>query len=96
MSQSCCSTEEHNHNHSHGGHDHSHGGHDHSHEHLDGSLQQLFLPAVISFLLLAIGLGLDYFIKPIWFHGWVRIVLYSLAYLPVGLPVLKESFESIK
>jgi Cd2+/Zn2+-exporting ATPase len=96
MSQSCCSTEEHNHNHSHGGHDHSHGGHDHSHEHLDSSLQQLFLPAVISFLLLAVGLGLDYFIKPIWFQGWVRIVLYSVAYLPVGLPVLKESFESIK
>lgn len=91
MSQSCCSTEETSHNHDE--HDHSH---DHSHENVSRNYFQLFLPAVISFVLLAIGLSLDYFIKPAWFQGWIRIVLYVLAYLPVGFPVLKEAFESIK
>ncbi|SFH86771.1 heavy metal translocating P-type ATPase [Halpernia frigidisoli] len=89
MSQSCCSTEE-------TSHDHNHDDHDHSHGNKNASNLQLFLPAIISFLLLAIGLTLDYFIKPDWFQGWKGIVLYVLAYLPVGFPVLKEAFESIK
>ncbi|SEG54383.1 Cd2+/Zn2+-exporting ATPase [Halpernia humi] len=91
MSQSCCSTEETSHK-----KDHDHEGHDHSHENLDGSLVKLFAPAVISFLLLGIGLSLDYFFKPEWFQAWARILLYTLAYLPVGFPVLKEAFGSIK
>jgi len=31
-----------------------------------------------------------------WFTGWVRIIWYCVAYLPVGFPVLREAFESIK
>jgi Cd2+/Zn2+-exporting ATPase len=34
-------------------------------------------------------------VKPGWFTGWVRIVWYIVAYVPVGFPVLKEAFESI-
>lgn len=56
----------------------------------------LFLPAIISFILLAIGLLLDYILKPLWFGFWPRLLLYVLAYLPVGLPVLKEAMASIK
>lgn len=89
--EECCSTKpkkEHNHNHE--GHDH-----DHSHDTGDQSTFQMFLPAIISFTLLLIGIALDYYIKPDWFSGWIRLVWYLIAYVPVGLPVLKEAYESI-
>ncbi|MEI7486197.1 MAG: heavy metal translocating P-type ATPase [Chryseobacterium sp.] len=89
--EECCSTKpkkEHNHNHE--GHDH-----DHSHDMGDQSAFQMFLPAIISFSLLLIGIALDYYIKPDWFSAWIRLVWYLIAYVPVGLPVLKEAYESI-
>lgn len=108
MSKECCSTDdksskikqnspvaEHgNENHD---HDPDHG-HDHDHSHdTDGKTAfQLFLPSVISFVLLMTGLALDYWLKPDWFAGWFRIALYLLAYLPVGLPVIKEAIHSIR
>ena len=71
-------------------------GHDHDHEHnVDGSLFQMFLPAIISFVLLLIGIGFDNYFPQNWFSGYVRIGWYIIAYLPVGLPVLKEAYESI-
>ncbi|AZA72834.1 heavy metal translocating P-type ATPase [Chryseobacterium indoltheticum] len=87
--EECCSTKpkkEHNHE----GHDH-----DHSHEVQDKSTLQLFLPAIVSFALLLIGITLDNFIENNWFNGWLRLVWYLVAYIPVGLPVLKEAYESI-
>jgi Cd2+/Zn2+-exporting ATPase len=89
--EECCSTKpkkEHNHNHE--GHDH-----DHSHDMEDKSTFQMFLSAIISFGLLLIGIVLDYYIKPDWFTGWIRLSWYLIAYIPVGLPVLKEAYESI-
>lgn len=56
---------------------------------------KMFLPAIISFVILMVGLAFDYYVKPNWFAGWVRIVWYGVAYLPVGLPVIKEAAESI-
>ncbi|MGZ0017560.1 tyrosine-type recombinase/integrase [Yeosuana sp. AK3] len=56
---------------------------------------KIYLPAIISFAMLIIGITLDYFDVP-FFKDWVRIVWYSVAYLPVGLPVIKEGWESIK
>lgn len=94
----CCSTKpqrQHNHQHNGDGHDHDHG-HDHSHDNSDKTTFQLFLPAVISFVLLMVGIALDNYIKPEWFKGWVRIVLYVAAYIPVGLPVLKDAINSIR
>ncbi|MCT3814548.1 cadmium-translocating P-type ATPase [Elizabethkingia anophelis] len=94
----CCSTkpqQQHNHQHNGDGHDHDHG-HDHSHDNSDKTTFQLFLPAVISFVLLMSGIALDNYIKPEWFKGWVRIVLYVAAYIPVGLPVLKDAINSIR
>ncbi|WP_265132361.1 heavy metal translocating P-type ATPase [Chryseobacterium oranimense] len=92
--EECCSTkpknkEPHKHDHSEGD------GHDHSHDTGDKTTFQLFLPAIISFLLLLIGIALDNYIKTEWFTGWVRLVWYLAAYVPVGLPVLKEAYESI-
>jgi Cd2+/Zn2+-exporting ATPase len=44
----------------------------------------MFLPAIISFGLLLIGIALDNFIKAEWFTGWIRLVWYLIAYIPVG------------
>jgi Cd2+/Zn2+-exporting ATPase len=80
-------------------------GHDHGNEHADDdghdhstqgkSPFQLFLPGIISFILLIAGLAMDYWLPQSWFKDWVRIAWYTAAYLPVGLPVLKEALESI-
>ncbi|MGO4821115.1 MULTISPECIES: heavy metal translocating P-type ATPase [unclassified Flavobacterium] len=78
----------------HEGHDHE--GHDHNHDLGDQSIFKLFLPAIISFGLLLVALLFDYLWKPLWFTGWIRIIWYVVAYIPVGLPVLKESYESAR
>ena len=73
---------------------HNHEGHDHEHN-ASGNLFKLFRPSIISFILLLIGIGFDSYFPQDWFTGYVRIVWYAIAYLPVGLPVLKEAYESI-
>ncbi len=84
------------HNHAdHEGHNHDH---DDDHDHSGGENQstfQLFLPAIISFALLILGIILDNYLKPDWFTGWIRVALYALAYIPVGFPVIKEAIEGI-
>lgn len=90
--EECCSTKpKKEHQHDHEGHNH-----DHSHETGDQSVFRMFIPAIISFGLLVTGIALDYFIKADWFTEWIRLVWYFIAYIPVGLPVLKEAFQSIK
>ncbi len=80
---------------SHDAHDHAAGdGHDHSY--VESSTLKLFLPSIISLSLLLIALYFDHLLKPDWFTSWVRIAWYIVAYLPVGLPVLKEAFGSIR
>ena len=97
MSKECCSTEDGekikkqaiHHNHDHNDDD----GHDHGSS--DKTTFQMFFPAIISLALLLLGIGMDHFFPQDWFKGWVRIGLFLAAYIPVGLPVLKEAFESI-
>lgn len=84
--------ENHDHDPDHG-HEHDH---DHSHDMEGKTAFQLFLPSVISFVLLMTGLALDYWLKPDWFTGSLRIALYLLAYIPVGVPVIKEAIHSIR
>ncbi len=78
------------------GHDHDHeerNGHDHS-----GSSQtilQMFLPAIISLILLFTAIAFDNWFPQTWFTGWIRVLWYVVAYLPVGFPVMKEAVESI-
>ncbi|QZK99596.1 cadmium-translocating P-type ATPase [Flavobacterium psychrophilum] len=72
--------------------------HTHSHDDHAGTEQtmfQMFLPAMISFILLLVAIGFDNYFSQTWFAGWVRIAWYIVAYIPVGFPVLKEAFESI-
>ncbi|MET7030521.1 heavy metal translocating P-type ATPase [Sediminicola luteus] len=54
-----------------------------------------YLPAILSFLMLLIGIALDYN-EVAFFKDWLRIVWYGIAYVPVGLPVVKAGWESIK
>lgn len=73
--------------------EHSTDGHNHSHDN-EGNWK-VYLPAIISFVLLISGIALDYF-DIVFFQGWVRVVWYLIAYIPVGFPVLKEAFEAQK
>ncbi|MGG1924435.1 heavy metal translocating P-type ATPase [Chryseobacterium sp. NRRL B-14798] len=99
--EKCCSTtpektdtKGHQHHHAEGdGHDHD--GHDHSHDSGDQTVFQMFLPAIISFIILLLGIAFDNYIKPAWFTGWVRLVWFLAAYIPVGFPVLKDAYKSI-
>ncbi|WP_312075220.1 heavy metal translocating P-type ATPase [Chryseobacterium sp.] len=91
MEECCGSKPKKEHHHNHEGHNH-----DHSHDIRETSVFRMFLPAMISFVLLLIGISFDSFIENTWFKGWIRFVWYLFAYIPVGFPVLKEAFESIK
>ena len=71
-------------------------GHDHDHSNAEKSTFQMFLPAIISFVLLIIAIGLDNYFPQSWFTGYIRLGWYVLAYFQVGFPVVKEAFESIK
>ena len=89
---SCCASKsEKHHEHSHNDHD----GHDHSHS-SDKTPFQMFLPSIISLILLLLAIAFDNFIVTTWFSGYIRIIWYVVAYIPVGFPVIKEAFESIK
>ena len=71
-------------------------GHDHDHSNAEKSTFQMFLPAIISLVLLMIAIGLDNYFPQSWFTGYIRLGWYILAYIPVGFPVVKEAFESIR
>ena len=96
---SCCATDEpvikHAKDDGHGHEEHSdEEGHDHS-----GGNQttlQMFMPSVISLVLLLVAIALDNYFKPECFKDWIRIAWYVVAYIPVGFPVIKEAFESIR
>ncbi|MDR5591874.1 heavy metal translocating P-type ATPase [Christiangramia sp. SM2212] len=76
--------------------EHSHDdGHNHSSPE-DISNFRTYLPAIFSFLMLIIGIAVDYFDTFPFFEGWVRVVWYTVAYIPVGFPVIREGWNSIK
>jgi Cd2+/Zn2+-exporting ATPase len=104
----CCSLDEkidsksgrphlhaHNDAHDHEGHD-SDDGHDHGHEHEGSAGFRNYIPAMLSFALLLTGLLFDYAFMPPFFTGNVRLAWYIAAYLPVGLPVMRDAFISIR
>src|SRR5690554_952141 len=53
-----------------------------------------YTPAIVSFVMLVIGIILDHLEVAV-FNNQVQIIWYSIAYLPVGLPVLKQGWDSI-
>ena len=102
MSASCCGNDtqkkvkpltapdsEHNHGEGHSdddGHDHDHG---------DASSFKTYIPAIVSLVLLLLGILFDNYFKLEFFTGIPRVIWYTLAYLPVGLPVLREAWAAI-
>ena len=72
-------------------------GHDHSHSHShEGSLGwKAYAPALISLVLLLSGLAMEYLLTLEFFTGWIKIVWYTVAYIPVGFPVIKEAWEAL-
>lgn len=86
----CCSTKKHKHE------EHSDDdGHDHSHSGGTDNVFKMFLPAIISLILLLAGIAMDNWFPQTWFTDWVRIVWYIVAYAPVGFPVIREAVQSI-
>lgn len=73
--------------------EHSQEGHNHEHE--EESAWKEYLPAIISFIVLMSGIVLDNFLKPEFFKNYVRLIWYIVAYVPVGIPVIKDAFNSI-
>jgi len=73
--------------------EHSHEGHDHDHE--EESAWKEYLPAIISFIVLMSGIVFDNFVKPEFFKNYVRLIWYIVAYIPVGIPVIKDAVNSI-
>ncbi len=47
---------------------------------------------LVSFVLLISGIALDYF-DVAFFKGWIRILWFGVAYIPVGLPVVKRHLK---
>lgn len=77
------------------------GKHSHDDDHNHSSPEKTsnfktYLPAIFSFVILITGIAIDYFDAFPFFKGWVRILWYSVAYIPVGFPVIKEGWKSIK
>lgn len=70
-------------------------GHDHAPSSAKQTVIRMFLRPAVSLILLLIALALDNYLTQTWFTGWLRVGWYLAAYLPVGLPVLKEASQSI-
>ncbi|WP_298504514.1 heavy metal translocating P-type ATPase [uncultured Maribacter sp.] len=70
-------------------------GHNHNSSESVGKFNT-YLPAIFSFVMLMIGIAIDYFDMFPYFKGWIRILWYAVAYIPVGFPVIKEGWKSIK
>ncbi|MDO9184402.1 MAG: heavy metal translocating P-type ATPase [Bacteroidia bacterium] len=78
-------------------HQHTEGdGHDHEHESSEGAAWKQYLPLSISLTMLLLGIIFDNYVKADFFKSYVRLVWYVIAYLPVGLPVIKEAVQAIR
>ncbi|MDO6818463.1 heavy metal translocating P-type ATPase [Zobellia sp. 1_MG-2023] len=76
------------------------GEHSHDDGHNHSSPEELsnfrtYLPAIFSFVMLIVGIAIDYFDAFPFFKGWIRVVWYTVAYIPVGFPVIREGWNSI-
>lgn len=71
-------------------------GHDHSHPGGTVGVFKMFQPALVSLVLLLAGIAMDSWFTQTWFTDWVRLIWYVVAYIPVGLPVIKKAIQSIR
>ena len=82
------SHDEHDEHDEHAGHNHSS---DDEHNHEDFGKA----PAIISCVLLMLGLALDHIIPNEFFDGYIRLAWYIAAYLPVAYAVIREAIEAL-
>lgn len=87
---------------------HEHAGHSHDHEHGEvdfetsgipamGEILSLFKLPILVFLLLSIGVALDFSGFSVWKETeLLRLSWYLGAYLLIGLPVLREAYQGIR
>ncbi len=96
--QLCCTQEQKINNNAHDATQQHNDNDEHNHsEHSaakNNPLTEFKLP-IISLCLLLFAIGLDNWFPQSWFTGWVRIVWYAVAYIPVGFPVVKDAIKSI-
>lgn len=64
-----------------------------NHEHTNYKFK-IYLPAIISFVMLISGIAMDYY-ESSFFKDWFRLGWFIVAYIPVGFPVMKQGWESI-
>lgn len=69
---------------------------DDEHDHSSESNLGLFLLPSISLLLLLSAIILDNYCSTSFFKDWVRLAWYVAAYLPVGIPVMKDAIKALK
>lgn len=81
MSQTCNCSIDHTDSH----HDHNHG---------NSSSFKTYIPAIISFLMLLMGILSDHFKSPEFFQNeFIRLPWYTIAYLIVGIPVIIQAIK---
>ncbi|XOD68964.1 MAG: heavy metal translocating P-type ATPase [Flavobacteriales bacterium AspAUS03] len=56
---------------------------------------RLWIPAILSLILLLTGVYMDNYLRPGFFKGISRFIWYLTAYLPVGLPVIIQDLRQI-
>lgn len=79
------------HEHEHNGQEHDEDdGHNHDKSEEGKSKLLIYAPVLISLTMLLIGIATDFYIKPSFFEGWVRLIWYGVAYIPVGFPVATQ------
>lgn len=64
-----------------------------NHEHTSSKFK-IYIPAIISFVMLISGIAMDYF-DTAFFTGWFRLAWFIVAYIPVGFPVIKQGWLNI-
>lgn len=79
MSQDCCST--------------TNSEHKDNHNHEEASLLKTYFPAILSGCMLTLGIAMDYLNWEVFQNEILRILWYTVAYIPVGFPVLLQGFR---
>lgn len=104
-SNACCGHTDNSHSYTDSGGGHSHHGDSDdddggccSHSHTNNPFSHLptYLPPIISFALLLLGLAFTYLFELSFFTGIVQFIWYVLAYIPVGYPVLLSSLSAFR
>lgn len=71
-----------------------------SHGHEQNEIQptpwKRYIPSIISFVMLVAGIIAEHVLTLPFFDGYVRLIWYIWAYIPVAYPVITESYDSIK